>query len=58
MAQFLFSVLSECMMIGSFVNVTLATSVMSTRNSVKLFDITMYVEQTFEEAAWVSSCDE
>ena len=32
------------MMIGSFVNVTLATSVMSTRNSVKLFDITLYVD--------------
>ena len=46
------------MMIGSFVSVTLAISVMSIRNSVKLFDITMYVEQTFEEAAWVSSCDE
>ena len=39
------------MMIGSFVSVTLAISVMSIRNSAKLFDITMYVEQTFEEAA-------
>ena len=36
---------------SSFVNVTLAISVMSIRNSVKLFDITKYVEQMFEEAA-------